>query len=228
MKISIKKEVFRKFPSLQLGFILIENFDNKKKVVEAGHLVNDMANLIRLTFHPETLKNHYLISPWNVAQAEFGKEAKHYQTSVEILLKKVLGHKSVTEKNTLINLSHYLALKHIVPGSVDDYFKLLGNVEFKLASGKEKVGILTKLKKGALYYQDDNGVLGTKLDFWKNKRTLVRADTTKALVHFAALLPIDRKKLNEILKEGKEIIHSFCGGKMKVFILDKKKNEVRI
>lgn len=228
MKISIHKEVFKKFPQLQLGFVYVEDLDNHRKIIESEHLVHDIVNLIKLTFHKETLKNHYLISPWKVARAEFGKEAQHYQTSVEILLQKVLSNHSVVEKNTLTNLFHYLSLRYIVPGGMDDYFKIKGKLEYALANGKEKVGILKTLKEGALYYQDEESVLGTKLDFWKNKRTLVSAGTTKALVHFAALPPIDQKKLNQILAEAKEVIKTFCNGKVKVFVLDRKKNEVTI
>ncbi|MFH1276438.1 MAG: phenylalanine--tRNA ligase beta subunit-related protein [Candidatus Woesearchaeota archaeon] len=228
MKITIKKEVFKRFSKLQVGFVYVEEADNKSKLTEAQDLLKNVEELIRLTFHKETIKNHNLISPWSVAQVEFGKEAKHYNTSVEGLLKLVLKKKKVATNDVLTTILNYISLRYLVPSGIDDYFKVVGNIEFALSKGKEKVDILRSLKAGALYYHDNNVVLGTKLDFWRNKRTALTKDSTKALIHFDALPPIDRKKLNEILKETKEVISNFCGGKVKVFILDKKRNSFKI
>ena len=91
MNISIKKGVFSKFnPKLKIVFILAENVDNVTKVKEAKHLLKEVENLISLTFHKDNVKNHNLISPWKVAQEAFGKEARHYNTSVERLIKKIM------------------------------------------------------------------------------------------------------------------------------------------
>ena len=228
MKIKIKKEVFKKFPDIKIAFILTENVDNKKKLKESIHLLQEMEQLIRLTFNKETIKNHYLIAPWAVAQQEFGKNAKHHHTSVERLLKNVLAQKSITTKDVITNLLRYLALKHIVPLGVDDYQKINGDLTFSLSSGKEKVDALRNIKKGALYYKDKKNVLGTKLDFWKSNKTALNKKSTSALIHFDILPPINKKKLNELVKETKELVTSFCGGKVEVVVLDKTKSSANV
>ena len=43
------------------------------------------------SMHKETLKNHHFISPWTTLQDGFGKEAKHYHTAVERLIKKIMS-----------------------------------------------------------------------------------------------------------------------------------------
>lgn len=224
MKITLNKEVFKKYPQLKIAFFHLKKFDNKSKLEESRHLLQEAEQLIRLTFNKETIKNHYLISPWAVAQQEFGKEAKHYNTSVERLMKRVLAKKTVATKDVLTNLVRYIALKNIVPLAVDDLAKVEGDLNFSMAKGGEKVSILKNLKKDALYYRDSKKVLGTKLDYWKSSKTALDNSTTTALVHLEALPPITVKKLNEIIRDAKELLCSFCAGTLNVFILDKKKS----
>jgi DNA/RNA-binding domain of Phe-tRNA-synthetase-like protein len=228
MKITVKKKVFKKFSNLKIAFLSVQNIDNNKKLKESIHLLNEVEHLIHLTFNKDTIKNHNLISPWAVAQEEFGKKAKHYHTSVERLLKKVLAKKSIATKNVLTNLMRYIALKHIIPFGIDNHDKIHGNLTFDLSSGKEKVSILKKLKKNALYYQDEKNVLGTKLDFWKSKKTILNNKSKSALIHFEVLPPITQKKLNEITKETVNLIKTFCGGGVKIYFLNEKANEVNV
>ncbi len=229
MKVSVNKEVFENFnPKFKVLLISVKNIDNQIKFKESLNLLDEISELIKLTFNKETIKNHNLISPWAVAQEEFGEKARHYHTSVERLIKEVISKKSIHGKDTLTNVLRYLSLKHIVPFGVDDYDKLTGDVNFSLASGREKAGPLRMLKKGALYYQDKGRVLGTKLDFWKNKSTDLTKYSLNSLIHFEILPPVDAKKLNALKKDASDLIKIFCGGKAKVEVLDKKKSSVRV
>ena len=223
MKIALDKEIFVKYPQLKVGFIYAWGIDNRTNLKESIHLLRDVEDAVRLSFHKETVKNHYLISPWAVAQEEFGKEAKHYQTSVEKVLQKVLQRKKIAATNVVTNILNYIALKHIIPIGVDDTAEVQGDITFSVATGKEKKGVLQKLKQGELYYHDEKGILGTKLDYWKNTRTKLIPTSVFGLVHLEALPPLTPKKVQAILKETTDLIQSFCGGKTKVLILDKKK-----
>jgi len=223
MKIALDKEIFVKYPQLKVGFIYAWGIDNRTNLKESIHLLRDVEDAVRLSFHKETVKNHYLISPWAVAQEEFGKEAKHYQTSVEKVLQKVLQRKKIAATNVVTNILNYIALKHIIPIGVDDTAEVQGDITFSVATGKEKKGVLQKLKQGELYYHDEKGILGTKLDYWKNTRTKLIPTSVFGLVHLEALPPLTPKKVQAILKETTDLIQSFCGGKTKALLLDKKK-----
>lgn len=229
MKIAIKKEVFRKFhPELKIAFILAQSIDNKAKLKETLDLLQEVEDMVRLLFRKETIKTHHLISPWAVAQQEFGPEAKHYQTAVEKLLAGVLKKKRIKTSQTLVNLVNYLSLKHLVPMTADDFNKIKGNLVFRISTGKEKAGILKKLKKNALFYRDEKHILGTKLDFWKSSYAQPGKKTKAYLIHIEALPPVTDKKLKEIINEAVGLIKSFCQGKTKAFILDKKKNSAAV
>ncbi|HLD72253.1 MAG TPA: phenylalanine--tRNA ligase beta subunit-related protein [Candidatus Nanoarchaeia archaeon] len=226
MKISIEKEVFKKFhPQFQVAFILFKGIDNKTRLKESKELLKDVEKVVRLTFNKDSVKTHHLISPWNVAKQEFGKEAKHYHTSVELLLKSVLSKKKVAVNDVLTNLIRYLALKQIIPIGIDDPQKIEGEMVFSIAgtSGEEKNKFngIKNLSKGELYYHDQKKVLGTKLDYWKNEKTKLTAKSTSALVHFEALPPFGSEQLIQLLKEAVDLIRSFCGGEVKVFVLNK-------
>jgi len=229
MKITAKKEVFKKFhPRFRVAFILAEITDNKTKLKESQYLLKELEDLTRLLFRKETIKTHHLISPWITIQQEFGPKAKHYQTAVEKLLTKVLRKKKIKTPNTLTNLINYLSLKHLVPITVDDFNKIQENLTFQLSTGKEKISPLKKLKKNALYYRDQKHILGIKLDFWKSPKTKPTKKTTTFLIHIEALPPITNKKLSAVTKETANLIKTFCQGTTKTFILDKNKNSQNI
>lgn len=222
MKISIASEVFKKFhPKLRIAFIQVKNINNHKNLQESKHLLKEGEELVRMEFHPETLKNHDLIAPWVAAQKEFGKEAKHYHTSVEKLLRAVLKKKSITAKDTLTNIINYLSLRHIVPIGIDDIKKIKGNLRFNIATGKEKAHLLAFVKKGAFIYHDNFRIIGTKFDYWKSPHTMVDKETKSALIHIEAVPPLTKKELDDLLIEVQNLINSFCGGKSKVFILER-------
>ncbi len=225
MNISLMPEVFEKLPKLRLGIIVARDIDNKSKLSESAHLVQDAEKLIRLTFHKDTTKTHCLVAPWEAARREFGKEAKHYHTALEKLLHHVLDGKSAGGKDVLTNIVHFLMLKHLVPMATDDRQKVQGRVIFDLAEEAKKAGPL-QLKKGELYYRDEQKVLGAKLDYWKNPVTAVTSSTASAILHIETLPPVTRGKLQGILIEAEQLITSFCGGRTKTAMLWRKKRSV--
>lgn len=227
MRITIKKEVFQKFhPQFKVAFILAENINPKLSLPESRHLLQEVEDMVHLLFQKENPKTHHLLSPWAVLQQAAG--GKHYQTSLEKLLTKVIQKKKIPTPSPFINLLNYLSLKHLVPLTLDDFHKIKGNLTFQLSTGQERASLLKKLPKNELYYRDEKHILGTKLDFWKSPYTQPDKKTTAYLIHLEALPPITDKKLREILREAVNLIKTFCQGKTKTFILDKKKTSVKI
>ena len=229
MKVQINKEVFKKFGNkFKVILITVKDFDNSSKLMEARHLVSEIEQMTKLMFTKETLKNHVLISPWEVAKLEFGAKAKHYHTSVEKLLQSVLKGKKVETKDTLTSLFRYLSLKHIIPGAVDDLDKISGAINFSLVENKKRVGVLKNLLPTELYYHDSDKVLGAKLDYWKNKKTSLSKDSKNALIHFEIMPPIDKKKMDALVSDLRSLVSDFCGGKLKITILNKTKNSANV
>ncbi len=226
MNITIKQKVFKKHPKLRIGFLVLSEINNKQHYRESKHLLKESTHLIQLTFNKDTLKSHLLINPWAVAQEKFGKKAKHYQTSVERLIQRVLRKNNVVSGNTLINLIRHESLRHVVPIGADDFFKVAGDITFDISSGRERKGMLTKSKQGDIYYKDDKGILGTKLDYWKSTRTQVSKYSVKTLVHFQFLPPVSVSEQRRIMNEARELIQTSVGGKVDMAVLTKNKPSV--
>jgi DNA/RNA-binding domain of Phe-tRNA-synthetase-like protein len=228
MNVRINQDVFTKLPKFNVAIIKVRGFDNAAGLAEAKHLLAEVVRLARLQFQKDTAKNHNLIAPWVVAQEEFGKSAKHYHTSVERLLKKVLSKKSIEVNDTLTNLVRYISLKYIVPVGVDDANKINGQMTFGVARGNERIGHLRKLKKGALYYRDEKKVLGTKFDFWKSSATKLNKNSSKVIIHVEALPPFGVQKTNGLVKEFVKLLKAFGARKVSVGWLDSKRNSIRV
>jgi DNA/RNA-binding domain of Phe-tRNA-synthetase-like protein len=226
MKIIINKKVFSKHPKFALGFILAKNIQNTN-LESTKHLLNEIKILTKSVFNKDNIKSHGLISPYKVLQEEF-KGKKHLHTSIETLLKKTLSKKSITSNNSTINTIRYIALKNIVPFGLDDFHKIKGDLKFSISNGAEKIWVLRKLKKGDIYYKDKKSVIASKLDFKKNPRTKVKNHTVSALIHFDALFPITKPKLNAILKETKELLEATTNCQAQIFILDNTNNQIKL
>lgn len=221
MRITLRKDVFQHFhPQFKVAFLVATSIDNKTHLKDSVHLLQEMEKVIRLTFNKETPLNHHLLSPWAIAKQEFGKKARHYHTSVELLLQKILARKNIVAKDTVTNLVRYLSLKHILPVGVDDRRTLKGNLTFALGSRDQKQ---LRLRKGELYYHDQKGIIGMKLDYWKAPRTALKPSTTSVLLHLEALPPVTAQKLAEVAAEAERLLKTFCNAQTKVLLLDRKK-----
>lgn len=220
MKISISSEAFTSFnPEFKVGLLLVTGIDNTTKLPDSLRVLRDVETVIHLTFNKDTVKTHHLISPWNIIQQKLIKGVKHHHTSVEQLLTKVLARRNIHQKDTLSNLISYVSLRHIVPLSADDTARIHGDLTFTISQGG-------KVKKGDLYYHDTKMVLGTKLDHWKNLKTVTSTKTTSALIHIEAIPPVSTQDLKKVMAELENLIIAFCGGKVKKIILDRKKRSV--
>ncbi len=217
MNITIQRSVFSRFPQLKVGLLHCTGINNQQNVLKSKQMVREMAQLMRLTYTKDTIKTHHLLSPWTAAKIHFGNPT-HYHTSLEKLLQNILRRKDITTRDTVTNLMYYISLKNLVPISVDDADKIKGRITFRLATGSERKRVL-KLRKGDIFYADQKGPLGAKLEYWKSSRTKLTQHSTSLLIHLDALPPISAKKAREILKELKGLIATFCGGTSKISLL---------
>ncbi len=219
--VSIDPAVFLRYPNLRVGLIHARGIDNKLHLDQAHHLLADIARYTHRAFHPDNLKSHNLISPWAVAQQEFGAQARHYQTGVEVLLNNVLRGRSVCANDTATELARYLSLQKLVPISTEDPARISGQIKYSLANGHEKRNLLLKLLPGTLYHRDSKRILGTHLDYWKPKQVLPTKKSNSILIHIPILPPVTPAKLQTILKEFEDLLIEFCGGRYNTAIVSK-------
>ncbi|MBT3297789.1 hypothetical protein HN385_02605 [archaeon] len=229
MKISVQRDVYKKIdPKLRVALIKLVNIDNKTNLQESINLLKDAEDYIRLTYNKENIKNHYLIDSWSILQRRLGKKARKHHSSVERVFDHVLSKKTLSSKNVLDNLINYFSLKNVIPVSIDDHDKLVGDILFKVSRGTEKAG-RKKIENNVLIYQDSarkDRVLGVKLDLWKSSRTKLSVNTKSALIHVEVLPPFSNKQLNSILDDMIGLINSFTNAKCSKVILTEKNDMI--
>src|SRR3989338_2022725 len=148
MKITSLKNIFKELPQLHLAFLRVQNVDPTNRLSESQHLLQEQEKFMQMMFHKDSKKYHELVSTWTMAMEDTKGKAKHYATSLEKMMKKVLAKKTLTTHNVVENLIHFMALKYLVPIGFDDYDKIRNTLTFTLSKKKE------------LVYTDKKGVIG--------------------------------------------------------------------
>jgi lysyl-tRNA synthetase class 2 len=234
MKLTVSKEVLKKFPELKLGIVVAKNINNKGSDEKIYHLLEEIENLIKFDFTPEKLAEHPLISPWKAAYEEFGAKPSSYNCSVESLMKRILKGQSTPKINKAVDISNYLSLKYLVPLGINDLDKIEGNISLSISKGAETftpLGEKTKEKpeKGEIIYKDAKKVLCRRWNWRDSDKTKVEETTKNVIYYIDALPPVNKTKLKEILRDIIDLLDIFCKPEEKeIYVLDKENNEMKI
>ncbi|MBW2981720.1 hypothetical protein KY343_02460 [Candidatus Woesearchaeota archaeon] len=229
MKLTISKQIFEKFPKLNVGIVIAKGIDNKSKSKEIDHLLKEVEDYINLNFIPEDITKHEMISPWRTAYSEFGAKPSKYHSSVEAMMRRILKGNSVPNINKLVDLYNYLSLKHIVPMGADDLDKISGNITLTMAEGTEKFtplgeNSIESPEKGEVVYKDDARVLCRRWNWRDCDETKITENTKNAVLYVEGIPPVTKKKLVEVCKDLIDLIKTFCSGEAKYYILNKEKD----
>ena len=233
MKLIISKEILNKFPKLNIGIITAKGTDNKKAVKEISHLLKEIEDMIKLNFVPSKLAKHPLISSWRAAYSEFGAKPHRYHSSVESLMRIILRGEKIKRQNKVVDLSHYLSLKHFIPIGTDDLDKVKGNIVLDFAEGNENFIPIGRKEsenpgKEEVVYKDEEKVLCRMWNWLDSEESKVTKESKNIIFYIDGIPPITKKKLKEIVKEIADLVKTFCNGRVNNFILNKKENSAEL
>lgn len=231
MKLAIDPAVFeRVHEQFRVGVIHISGLSNRGSAAEIDEMLRDMGELIRLSFSPESIKTHQLLSAWKAAAAHLG-EAQHYESNVERLMGYVLHGREVASRNKLADLCTFMALKYLIPVAALDLAKTGGNLTWKLAGGRESLptdGKGARIPKGELILSGRRQVLIWKLDYQSNPLAEVSTSTKEALVQITVVPPVTRERLQGHLDELAALLRIFCDGTVRKAILSRERRAVEM
>ncbi|MCK4589035.1 MAG: hypothetical protein KAT77_01210 [Nanoarchaeota archaeon] len=215
MKAEIKKQVFDDFhKKFTVGLLICTDLDNQGHLKEIDSLLDEIENLIKTSFSPITIKTHDLITIWEVAAEGFSGK-KHYCSSIETMMKKIIGGDKIKKENRLRDLCNFISLKYLLPVDCFDLGLMEGDLSFEL-------------KGNDIVFTQGGYKLSEKLAMKRNKKFEITDKTKEAVVYLEALPPLTEAKLKPIMTELADLIRTFCKGKVKLFFLDKKNPEVKI
>ena len=225
-KVEITGEIFKKFPKLNIGILIVRGIDNKEENKDIQKLLKEVEVLIKTDFISEKLAKHKLISPWRSAFLAFGSEPHKYHSSVESLMRKILDGKDISKRNKLVNIYNYLSLKSLIPIGGDDLSEIIGDIKLTFAKGNENFipagkGNRQKPDKGEIIYKDSIEVLCRKWNWKECYKTRVTQNTKNAIIYVEGLISITQEELEKLLKELESLIKLYCGGDITTFILTK-------
>ncbi|MDP7610326.1 MAG: phenylalanine--tRNA ligase beta subunit-related protein [Candidatus Woesearchaeota archaeon] len=224
--VEITKEIFKKFPKLNIGILIVRGITNKGESKALHILLKEVGILLKTDFVSEKLAKHKLISPWRSAFLAFGSEPHKHHSSVESLMRKVLDGKDVFRKNKLVDIYNYFSLKYLIPLGGDDLDQVVGDIKLTIAEGTENFvpsgeGNKQNPDKGEVIYKDEVEVLCRKWNWKECYKTRITENTKNAILYVEGIPPVTKKELEKLLNELKSLIKLHCGGDITPFILTK-------
>ena len=233
MKLIIDKQIFEKFPDLNIGVVVARGLDNSGEDKEIYKLLQEVEALIKQTFIPEELSKHPMISPWRVAYSDFGAKPKKYHSSIEALTRRITSGESLPKINKLVDLYNYISLKYTVPMGGDDIDQVEGDIQLTVAKGDEtfkQIGSdeAKNPNEGEVIYRDSKDVLCRRWNWRECDKTKMTEKTKNAVIMIEGLPPVTKEKIDEISKDLAGSVETFLGGKTKVHLLNKSNPEVEL
>lgn len=211
MKLRVNEEVLKRFPKLNIGVITAKNIDNKGQEQKIINLLEEIEELIKNELTKEKTK-------------------REYHTSVEILVKKIIGGKKINIVNKIADIYRYISLKYLIPIGGFDLNQIVGDVELAVSEGTEFLvpagqGKRERAKKGEIIYKDTVEVLCRKWNWKYAYKTMITQKTKNAVIVIDGIPPAKRAEVEKILNELKDMILMFCKGEVNSFILNKDEPE---
>ena len=219
---TVANDLFLEFPTLKIGVIVINNFDNQQK----GTIVKlrTQEKIVKRELQNKDLSELETIKVWRQAYSYFGAKPKKYKSSVESLLQRVLDGDQLPDINPLVNLYNYISIKYQLPLGADDLDRVKEDIELTFASGQEKFRALNSDEvrspdPGEIVYKMGTEVLCRRWNWREADLTKITNQSKRAILYCESLLDNDQI-LSTALKE----LQDLTNGELR--ILDCNKNSL--
>ncbi len=222
VKFRISQALFKQFPKLQVGIILLPHFDNSKLNPQIQSKLNSIQSELKTKYTVKDLETLPHITLWREAYTFFGAKPKKYKSSVEALLTRVLENNTILSINNLVDAYNYISLKYMLPLGADDLSNVTHDITLTFANGTEQFQALgtTEIRnpeRGEVVYKHNNDILCRRWNWRESDVTQITEKTKNAILYCESLLA-DPTILQNALNE----LQSILGGE--IHILTAKQN----
>lgn len=233
MKFKIEEKIFKDYPGLYAGVVLVHGLDNTSDNPEIVQLLQRAQSQAREKYANLDVVQHPYIIPWREAYQKFGAKPRDYRCSSEALLRMVLKGRDIRHINKLVDLYNYISLKYTLTLGGEDLDKMAGDLVLDYADGNEAFVPLGENANdpplpGEVIYKDDKGVICRRWNWREGDRTKLGETTKNAVLVVEGLPPIERNTIEEATRELARLVENHCAGKVKVEFLDEDKQEMEI
>lgn len=230
MKFVIEDGFWGIFPDARIGVVVCKEVRNtyddqsyfERILRSAEHGAISRLGEGNLTEKPE-------IKIWREAFSKF-KTKKGARSSVEALLKRVVGGNQLRCINPLVDLYNSISLKYGLPCGGEDIDKFNGDLRLGLAQGGEYFIPLGDQEssppyQGEVAYLDDEGAVCRCWNWREAERTMLTEDTRNAFLCIEIPDSSRSKDLEHAVEELSQLVFENLGGCCQYFILDRDNKE---
>jgi len=208
-------DIIGDFPETQIAFLVAEGLSVAVARPEAlAAKIAETEAACRAAFTRETVGQIPGVAVWREAYKGFGVKKTSYRSSVERLLRNVLGDRPLAEINSLVDCYNRISVAHVMPVGADDLDRIEGGVCFRHARDGDDFFALGQdqndpPKPGEIVYADDAKLLCRRWNWYQDARSPVSGDTR------SAVLTVQSHGWGDLEAAAAELaanIESFCGG----------------
>ncbi len=231
MKLLIDPSVLELFPEVRLGVVRAYDVDNSGDRPEVLDMLRRAEQNLPRIFGDGPVTSHPSVAVWRDAYRKFGAKPKETPSSVENLVRRVLGGGAVRPVNPLVSLYNAISLTHLIPVGGEDLDRLSGDVRLTRAGHAEPPVLLLGEKEprspheGEVIYTDDIGALCRRWNWKEADRTKLTPETKNAVLVIEALPPLTSDMLQRAVEELAALVERHVGGAVSTLFLHRENPE---
>ncbi len=237
MKYTFSPDFAARFPTFIRFVVIARGVNNQGESDELKQMLNEAALSVRNDAALANSGDHPRIAPWRAAMRSFGANPDETLPSVQSLLVRAqrpgldAGEPLFAYHNSMVALSNYISLKHLIPSGTDDLGLAHGDIGLRLAKGNEiYVGFarnrVERPLAGEVIFADKRKVMCRRWVWQQGAHTMVTAGAQDVTVNIDILPPLTRLDGQAIADELAGLIRRFCGGEVSIFVLDAQHPEI--
>jgi DNA/RNA-binding domain of Phe-tRNA-synthetase-like protein len=230
---SIAHEVFALYPGYVRGVVLAYGVSNRDSPPDLISMLRAAEMSVRDRIEPDTLIEHPRISSWREAYRTFGAKPGKFRSSIEAMVRRVLGNNELPSINALVDIGNIISLKHLVPtgGHAIDVVK--DDIVLRPATGEEAFVPFGSDKvehphPGEIVFVEGNTVLTRRWSWRQANHTLTLPSTTAIEFNIDGLPPVPEDEVETMCHETMALVERFCRGRMRYEILSQENPRIAL
>ncbi|MGD2089226.1 MAG: phenylalanine--tRNA ligase beta subunit-related protein [Candidatus Aminicenantes bacterium] len=227
MKLTVKDEIFNRFPHLRIGMVVGRGLNIRKKSTALRTIIEQNTTKLFKRVGDKKLTDFQNITAWREVYRELGVSPKKYKPTAEAFLKRILKGNPFPCINTAVDAYLAIELLYMLPIGGYDLAKVRGDITLRFSKGDETflpIGGKNReaTRPGEIVYSDDKIVLTRNWNFRDSDHTKITEYSKNIiLISEAALSNISSEDLTHTIEGLVEYESRFCRGEYDTYFLDR-------
>jgi DNA/RNA-binding domain of Phe-tRNA-synthetase-like protein len=203
---SIDNEISEQFPTLKFIVVYAKNVNVQGDAQAVEQFQNDICLDLKNNWQYPNAQSHPYIQAWRDFFKQIGLSVKKYQSSVELLTKRVLSGKGLYDINPLVNFYNALSMRHSVSLGAWDIDQLSGNsLRLGYSKGDEPFYEMghteaTPLGENEITYFDEQDVITRHFVWRQSEKGLVTPSTKNIFMVSEILDCVSQQTIEQLVK----------------------------